>query len=311
MGLCLSTRLLGDGAKELSHLPALQQGSNLRQAEWTLCGISNTCPSQTLPTSLLRLCITSLSYSKAAWMRTRVLKVRGKACGTTRSKGNLLLIRGEVLLESVRGNCEALSNAGWGCCGFTACVCMLLSCPWVSAGSPSHLAEQLCSISATADGPASAFKAARHLEKWLTGKWRKSHILSKVTEHRGFPRPCCEILPFCIPKVKRSLLWSICNDSAEIEKMQRDLFSVIILLLSVHSRWSITSRIMVAAQEVWRRKELCVCACAPWEAPLLDVLGLWRTQPLHEHLCQYLLQLRVDIYSTIIPGTPCFRSSQK
>lgn len=33
MGLSHSTRLLGDGAKELSHLPALQQGGNLGQAE--------------------------------------------------------------------------------------------------------------------------------------------------------------------------------------------------------------------------------------------------------------------------------------
>lgn len=39
-------------------------------------------------------------------------------------------------------------------------------------------------------------------------------------------------------------------------------------------------------------------------ALLLDVLGIWRAQPLHEQLCQHLLQVWVHIYSTIIPETP-------
>lgn len=67
--------------------------------------------------------------------------------------------------------------------------------------------------------------------------------------------------------MKRSLLWSTGTDSPGIEKMQRDLISMMVLLLPAHGWRSSTSRNMMAAQEVWRREELC--ACAPWEAPLL------------------------------------------
>lgn len=44
-----------------------------RLSKPSVCGVSSTCPSQTLPTSLLRLCITALSYSKTAWMKSNFL----------------------------------------------------------------------------------------------------------------------------------------------------------------------------------------------------------------------------------------------
>lgn len=94
MGLSHGTRLLGDGAKDLSHLLSNRVATSGRLSE-AVCGVSSTCPRQTLLTSLLRLCITALSYSKTAWMSTQVPEVHRKAHGTAGSKGNLPLIRGE------------------------------------------------------------------------------------------------------------------------------------------------------------------------------------------------------------------------
>lgn len=190
MGLSQSTRLLGDGAEELLHLPALQQGGNLRQAEWAL---SVWCQ-QHLPQpdtahippeavhhspQLQQNCLDEKQFS--------VPKVHRKAHGTPGSKGNLPLIRGERscwrLSEGVVRPWAMLAEAA--VLSLLVCVC----CCHVP-DSVHTFAEQLHSTSATADGSASAFKAARHLQKWLTGKWRKSHLLSilRVQSLKGFSK---------------------------------------------------------------------------------------------------------------------------
>lgn len=169
MGLSHSTRLLGMELKS-SHICQLcnrvATSGRLRELE---CDISNACPSQMLPTSLQGLCITSLSYSKAAWTSTHVPKVHRKAHGTTGSEGNLPLIRRER-------SCWRLSEGivrPWAMPA-EASVALLLMCvccchiPESVQAPCAHLwraaAQHQC------NGPASAFKAARHLEKWLMGK---------------------------------------------------------------------------------------------------------------------------------------------
>lgn len=157
-------------------------------------------------------------------------------------------------------------------------------------------------------------------EKQLTGKWRKSHLLSTLRwqSPEGFPRPLrdfehnkaaetaeTEILPSYTPRVKRSLLWSTCRISSDgIEKMQRSVLW-----------WSSCYQYTADAAshpEIWRQLRKCGegrnCVCVSLGRHhcclLLHILGMWKTKPLREQPCQYLLQVWGDIYSTIIPETP-------
>lgn len=285
MGLSHSTRLRGDGAKELSHLPAVQQEGNPGRLREPMSGVSNTCPSQTLPTSLPRLCITSLSHGRAAWRTTQVPEVHRKAPGTTGPKAICLW------LEERERSCWSWQRELWGpeqcwlrlLCFHCWCVCAavvslsqcrLLGTPLQSSCRES--VQQLRSCISLQGWQTSGKETDRNMkEKQLTGKWRKSHLLSTLRwqSPEGFPRPLrdfehnkaaetaeTEILPSCTPRVKRSLLWSPCRISSDgIEKMQRSVLW-----------WSSCYQYTADAAshpEIWRQLRKCgegrncVCVC--------------------------------------------------